>query len=125
MPKATCLKCWGLIPLGESYCVKCKPPRKPYQKRKSVERGFTREYRRNRATILSLSTICCLCGKAGADSADHVRPRGKGGSNRLTNLIPAHLSPCNSRRKDSPLTDRQLERAREFQEGFAHILQSG
>ena len=38
---------------------------------------------------------CHLCGKKGADTIDHVIPRSVGGSDRLTNLRPAHRS-CNS-----------------------------
>jgi 5-methylcytosine-specific restriction endonuclease McrA len=39
--------------------------------------------------------ICWLCGGAGADSADHVVARAKGGSHEESNLRAAHRW-CNS-----------------------------
>ncbi|GAB2558727.1 HNH endonuclease [Leucobacter ruminantium] len=43
-------------------------------------------------------TICRLCGLDGADTADHIVPRSKGGDlYDITNGRPAHLS-CNSSR---------------------------
>lgn len=45
-------------------------------------------------------TVCWLCGKAGADTADHITPRSQCGTDDPDNLRPAHLSPCNSRRGD-------------------------
>lgn len=53
-----------------------------------------------RLTALTLSTwgtICHLCGCDGADTADHIVPRSRGGTDELANLRPAHRS-CNSRR---------------------------
>jgi 5-methylcytosine-specific restriction endonuclease McrA len=38
--------------------------------------------------------VCSLCGKPGANSADHVIPRSRGGSHADTNLRAAHLR-CN------------------------------
>lgn len=58
------------------------------------ERGYTRKYEANRAYVLSKSKICWLCGESGADTADHVIPRSRGGSNAVSNLRPAHES-CN------------------------------
>lgn len=52
-----------------------------------------------RLTALTLATygrVCWLCGHDGADSADHVLPRSRGGSNRVENLRPAHHHPCTS-----------------------------
>lgn len=41
--------------------------------------------------------ICALCGKGGADSADHIVPRARGGTHDMANLQAAH-SWCNSRK---------------------------
>lgn len=42
--------------------------------------------------------VCWLCGKAGANSADHVVPRAHGGTDEMSNLRPACVAPCNSAR---------------------------
>ena len=47
-------------------------------------------------------TVCHLCGRPGATTADHLVPRHLHGSDAPGNLRPAHLR-CNSRRQDSPL----------------------
>lgn len=49
--------------------------------------------------LATQGTVCWLCGRAGADSADHVIPRAKGGTDVDENLRPAHARPCNSRRQ--------------------------
>jgi 5-methylcytosine-specific restriction endonuclease McrA len=56
-------------------------------------------YKANRKQILSdgKATICALCGKAGANTADHIVPLMFGGDNSVDNLQPAHQS-CNSRK---------------------------
>lgn len=56
-------------------------------------------------TALTLATygrVCHLCGRPGADSADHLIPRSCGGDDSLDNLRPAHKS-CNSTRGDLAL----------------------
>lgn len=58
------------------------------------ERGYDSTYEANRQFVLSKSKICWLCGESGADTADHVIPRSRGGSNAVENLRPAHLG-CN------------------------------
>lgn len=60
------------------------------------QRGYTSEYETNREFVLSVSKICWRCGEPGADTADHVIPRARGGSNKIENLRPAHES-CNKR----------------------------
>lgn len=57
------------------------------------------QYKANRRTILSdgKHTICALCGKPGANTADHIVPLMFGGDHSVDNLQPAHLS-CNSRK---------------------------
>lgn len=47
-------------------------------------------------------TTCHLCGKPGANSADHIIPRSKGGNDTLENLRPAHQQ-CNAARTDMSL----------------------
>ncbi|MFD1083875.1 HNH endonuclease [Micromonospora andamanensis] len=44
---------------------------------------------------------CWLCGKHGANTADHEIPLSRGGTNHRTNLRPAHKS-CNSSRGNRP-----------------------
>lgn len=58
-----------------------------------------------RLTALCLAeygTTCHLCGKPGANTADHLIARRYGGPNELWNLRPAHKS-CNSSRGARPL----------------------
>jgi 5-methylcytosine-specific restriction endonuclease McrA len=54
------------------------------------------------ATLAAKGTRCHLCRKPGADSADHITPRSKGGGDDLANLAPAHQG-CNSLRGDLDL----------------------
>jgi phage terminase large subunit-like protein len=56
-------------------------------------------YKANRRQILSdgKATICALCGKPGANTADHIVSLMFGGDNSIDNLQPAHQS-CNSRK---------------------------
>lgn len=57
-----------------------------------------REAQRLTALCLRVKgTVCHLCGQDGANTADHVIPRSKGGTNALANLEPAH-EPCNRAR---------------------------
>jgi 5-methylcytosine-specific restriction endonuclease McrA len=41
--------------------------------------------------------VCHLCGKDGADTADHIIPVSRGGSDELENLRAAHKT-CNRKR---------------------------
>jgi len=54
------------------------------------------------ATLATHGTICHLCRTDGADTADHLQPRSKGGTDDLANLRPAHHG-CNSLRGDLTL----------------------
>ena len=56
-------------------------------------------YKANRKQILSdgKATICALCGKPGANTADHIVSLMFGGDNSLDNLQPAHQT-CNSKK---------------------------
>lgn len=59
------------------------------------QRGYTAEHERNRRIVLAASDACWLCGHAGADQADDVVPKSRGGTSALTNLRPAHgTKPC-------------------------------
>ena len=59
----------------------------------------THSYRRARLAVLHRDRgICWLCGRPGADTADHVVPLALGGDpNDQLNMRAAHRS-CNSRR---------------------------
>jgi 5-methylcytosine-specific restriction endonuclease McrA len=56
------------------------------------------------ATLARWGTVCHLCRTDGADSADHLIPRSKGGPDSLDNLRPAHHG-CNSARGDLSLAE--------------------
>lgn len=55
-------------------------------------------------TLATKGTVCHLCGQDGADTADHVIPRSKGGPDTLDNLEPAH-GPCNYARQDKTMSE--------------------
>jgi 5-methylcytosine-specific restriction endonuclease McrA len=62
-------------------------------------------YSRNAALVRATATICHLCGEPFTDPndppvADHVIPRGIGGSDDLSNLRASHRS-CNGRKGQS------------------------
>jgi 5-methylcytosine-specific restriction endonuclease McrA len=59
--------------------------------------GGRRAVRLRLLTLGEYGTVCWLCGRDGADSADHLLPRSMGGSDALENLRPAHRV-CNSAR---------------------------
>lgn len=114
VPRSTCLRCHRLTALGESYCATHAPKAKPRPDRPTRQaRGLGADYQRNRAITLSVSRTCILCGRGGADTADHLTPRHQGGTNHLTNLAPAHHS-CNSGRRERPLTAAQRKRADDY-----------
>lgn len=113
MPKSTCVTCHRLIPLGNSYCEAHTRKRKPRKRPGPRQRGLTYEYEKNRGVCLSVSTLCILCGREGANTADHLKPRHYGIDNSLGNLAPAHLS-CNSKRQHRALTNEQQGRVRAY-----------
>lgn len=57
-----------------------------------------------RLCLETYGTTCHLCGEPGADTADHVIARNRGGTNAISNLKPAHGS-CNSARGDMDLAE--------------------
>lgn len=51
----------------------------------------TYAYRKARARFLAESDVCHLCGHAGADVVDHVRPVSRGADPEdVSNWLPAH-----------------------------------
>ncbi|WP_413788652.1 HNH endonuclease [Micromonospora andamanensis] len=100
MSFGTCSVCRTLIPLGQgSRCKRHRPKR--VHALSSTQRGYDAEYRRNRRDLLADDDRCWLCGKHGANTADHEIPLSRGGTNHRTNLRPAHKS-CNSSRGNRP-----------------------
>ncbi|MGV9360653.1 HNH endonuclease [Amycolatopsis sp. NPDC003731] len=65
----------------------------------AYERGYNHEYYTNRAALLASNDLCWLCQTRGADTADHIVPLSRGGTNRMDNLAPAHKR-CNSKRQN-------------------------
>jgi len=59
----------------------------------------TAEYKRNRKLILEQGQYICHYCNGIADTADHIIPVSQGGTNELSNLLPACRS-CNSTRQD-------------------------
>ena len=55
--------------------------------------------------------VCPWCGRPGADTADHVIPKSRGGLDDLDNLRPAHRC-CNVRRGDKPVVRPPLDLGR-------------
>jgi 5-methylcytosine-specific restriction endonuclease McrA len=56
--------------------------------------------------IATYGDTCCHCGKPGARSVEHVIPRAHGGTDALSNLLPAHLG-CNLERGTRPMAGYQ------------------
>lgn len=68
-----------------------------------------RPWRRIKARVVRRDAgICHLCGKPGADSADHVIPAAHGGTNAMSNLKAVHhdvYPNCNRIRGDRPVDE--------------------
>lgn len=84
----------GRVPLAPS-CPRCR-------RRHLVDLPCWIGEHRKAATRALFDTLeppyrCWLCGKPGANQADHVRARSRGGDDRPANLRPAHHG-CNSAR---------------------------
>jgi 5-methylcytosine-specific restriction endonuclease McrA len=59
--------------------------------------GFTKKRRRKLKKIFSY--ICFYCGVDGADTIDHLTPISRGGSNEISNLVPACMT-CNTSKRN-------------------------
>jgi hypothetical protein len=66
------------------------------------------EFKKNRKKILGDGAPCHWCGNL-ATEADHVIPTIEGGTNDISNLVPA-CKPCNARRGQATKTRRERER---------------
>ena len=64
--------------------------------------GGARARALTQATLARFGTVCHLCGREGATTADHIVPRSMGGDDALDNLRPAH-NRCNASRGNLPL----------------------
>lgn len=79
---------------------RCAPHRQAYERQRgsATARGLGAEYQRKRLEAIERDEgICYLCGLPGADSADHVTPRVRGGDSSDDNLRATHLQ-CNLRK---------------------------
>ena len=56
--------------------------------------GGRRSQRLVALCLQTYGTRCWLCGHDGAESADHLLPRSRGGSDHIDNLRPAHFREC-------------------------------
>lgn len=64
--------------------------------------------RKKRRIIRRDGGVCHLCGKPGADTADHLIPHSRGGSDAPSNLRAAHID-CNRRRGTRPVEEVRAE----------------
>ncbi|MEU4367538.1 hypothetical protein [Micromonospora chersina] len=98
MARRPCLDCDQ--PTEGTRCEPCRLARgrqreRARQRPTARQRGYTTEHEANRAAVLAASRICWLCGHDGADQADDVVPKSKGGTAKASNLRPAHgTNPC-------------------------------
>lgn len=61
----------------------------------TAHRGYGGKHQAARAVVLARSRVCWLCGHDGADQADDVLPKSRGGTGSVANLRPAHGTlPC-------------------------------
>jgi 5-methylcytosine-specific restriction endonuclease McrA len=57
--------------------------------------------------------VCALCGRAGANSVDHIVPKSKGGTHEMDNLRAAHMS-CNAARGNRTVIALPMARSRRW-----------
>ncbi|WP_410657846.1 HNH endonuclease [Amycolatopsis sp. lyj-112] len=81
-------------------CPECKRAKQQQQDQArgtSTQRGYGYDHVLARAELLADEPVCWICGLPGADTADHLRPRSRGGRSEIDNYLPAHKR-CNSSR---------------------------
>lgn len=59
----------------------------------------TAEYKKNRKIVLESNNYICHYCHGPANTADHIQPVSQGGTNDISNLLPA-CHNCNSTRQD-------------------------
>lgn len=94
LPRA-CLDC-GKITTNGSRCKRCEA-RRNRARGTAVQRYGEGWHEISRRVIARDHGICHLCGQPGADTADHLIPRSRGGRSEMKNLAAAHRA-CNSQK---------------------------
>lgn len=88
-PLIVCLRCGQAA--ATTPCAACTP-----RGRGSTARGYTYRWQQLSARVLREERgMCHICGRPGADTADHVIPKRAGGTDDRDNLRAAHRS-CNA-----------------------------
>lgn len=99
--KRPCLDCGTLSPQNRCPIHRTQRNRAIEAKRgDAVQRGYASpEWRRARKAVIQLVPYCVDCGTEGTGTnpltADHIRPKAKGGSDDLENLT-TRCRRCNS-----------------------------
>jgi len=109
LPLARCVDCRRKTALSPR-CAPCRQAFRRIQEARRPsrqERGLDAEYERNRASVLEANRrynrgLCNYCGTAPATTADHRIPRSIGGTNDISNLVPA-CAWCNGKKGAKPL----------------------
>ena len=73
-------------------------PRRPAGN--TTAKGYGHQWHLIRAKVLRPGSRCHYCG-APATTVDHVIPKAKGGTDAMSNLVPA-CARCNSSKRDRP-----------------------
>lgn len=93
-----CLDCQRPTRNG-SRCPSCSQQRevkRDRQRGSSTARGYGYRWQQVSAYVIKRDGgVCYLCGRPGADTADHVTPKARGGADEPGNLRAAHRA-CNS-----------------------------
>lgn len=77
-------------------CAQAHDQRRDQRRGTAAQRGYGYRWQRLSQQVIERDGgICHLCGKPGADTADHVTPKASGGSDDPSNLRAAHRA-CNS-----------------------------
>ena len=98
-PPRPCTGCHTLTHSRTSRCPACTSQAhrtREARRGNRHQRGYTYEYQQARRQVLTPDATCHWCG-ARATVTDHLLPLSAGGTNDITNLVPA-CTPCNSRR---------------------------